>query len=71
LIALWVFGGEVIRDFVNAMIFGIVIGTYSSVYVASSTLMYFKFEDSDKRGDADASEDEAASNDAPEDGAKA
>lgn len=49
LIALWIFGGEVIRDFVNAMIFGIVVGTYSSIYVASSSLLYFKFEDSAKR----------------------
>ncbi|HPQ50801.1 MAG: protein translocase subunit SecF [Alphaproteobacteria bacterium] len=50
--ALWLFGGEVIRDFVNAMIFGIVVGTYSSIYVASSSLLYFPFEDSKKRGDA-------------------
>lgn len=49
--ALWLFGGEVIRDFVNAMIFGIVIGTYSSIYVASSSLLYFPFEDSKRRGD--------------------
>ena len=40
LIALWLFGGEVIRDFVNALLFGIVIGTYSSVFVASSILLY-------------------------------
>ncbi len=39
LIALWVFGGEVIRGFVNALIFGIVIGTYSSMYVASPILL--------------------------------
>lgn len=45
LIALWVFGGEVIRDFANAMIFGIVIGTFSSIYVASTALMYFPFPD--------------------------
>ena len=56
LIALWVFGGEVIRDVVNAMIFGILIGTYSSIYVASSSLLYFKFDDAFKRGDADASD---------------
>jgi len=39
LIALYVFGGEVIRGFVYALIFGIVIGTYSSVFVASPTLL--------------------------------
>ncbi len=59
--ALWLFGGEVIRDFANAMIFGIVIGTYSSVYVASSSLLYFKFDDSQKRGDVDADESEEES----------
>jgi len=39
LIALYAFGGEVIRGFVYALIFGIVIGTYSSVFVASPTLL--------------------------------
>jgi len=39
LIALWVFGGEVIRGFVNALIFGIIIGTYSSIFVAAPVLM--------------------------------
>lgn len=49
LIALWLFGGEVIRDFANAMIFGILIGTYSSIYVASSALLYLPFNDDEKR----------------------
>ena len=40
LIALWMFGGEVIRGFVNALIFGIIIGTYSSVFVASPVLTF-------------------------------
>lgn len=40
LVALWVFGGEVIRGFVNALIFGIVIGTYSSIFVASPILTF-------------------------------
>ena len=40
LIALWTFGGEVIRGFVNALIFGIIIGTYSSIFVASPVLTY-------------------------------
>jgi len=38
LISLWLFGGEVIRGFVNALIFGIVIGTYSSIFVAAPIL---------------------------------
>ena len=41
LVALYVFGGEVIRGFVYALIFGIVIGTYSSVFVASPVLLLF------------------------------
>lgn len=48
LIALWLFGGEVIRDFSNAMIFGILVGTYSSIYVASSTLLYLPFDNDSK-----------------------
>ncbi len=40
LIALWTFGGEVIRGFVNALIFGIIIGTYSSIFVASPILTF-------------------------------
>ena len=38
---LYVFGGEVIRGFTEALIFGIVIGTFSSVYVAAPLLMFF------------------------------
>lgn len=41
LFALWYFGGEVIRGFVDALLFGIVIGTYSSVFVAAPILVYF------------------------------
>lgn len=40
LLALWAFGGEVIRGFVNALIFGILIGTYSSIFVASPILTF-------------------------------
>lgn len=40
LVALYVFGGEVIRGFVYALIFGILIGTYSSVFVASPVLLF-------------------------------
>ena len=41
-ITLLVFGGEVIRDFNIALLFGIVVGTYSSVYIASPMLMYIQ-----------------------------
>jgi preprotein translocase SecF subunit len=40
LIALAVVGGPVIAGFVLAMIWGIVIGTYSSIFVAAPILMY-------------------------------
>lgn len=39
LIALFVLGGDVIRGFVFAMIWGIVVGTYSSIFVATMILM--------------------------------
>ncbi|MBQ5853162.1 MAG: protein translocase subunit SecDF [Rikenellaceae bacterium] len=35
LLAIFLFGGETIRGFVFALIFGIIIGTYSSVFVAT------------------------------------
>jgi preprotein translocase subunit SecF len=40
LVALWFLGGSVIRGFVSALIWGIVVGTYSSVFVATPLLMY-------------------------------
>ncbi len=42
LFALYFLGGEVIRGFSFAMIFGVVIGTYSSVCVAVPLLLYMK-----------------------------
>ena len=42
LIALYLFGGEVIQSFVFAMIFGILVGTYSSVFVAGPLLILFR-----------------------------
>ena len=39
LIALFVLGGDVIRGFIFAMIWGVVVGTYSSVFVASTILL--------------------------------
>ena len=39
LAALFTFGGEIIHGFAFALIIGVVVGTYSSIYVASSTLM--------------------------------
>jgi preprotein translocase subunit SecF len=39
-LALYWFGGEVIRGFALAMLFGIVVGTYSSVFIAAPVLIY-------------------------------
>lgn len=39
LVPLYLFGGEVLRGFTFAMIWGIVVGTYSSVFVASPVLI--------------------------------
>ncbi len=40
MISLFVLGGDVIRGFVFAMIWGVVVGTYSSIFVASAFLLY-------------------------------
>lgn len=40
LIALVIFGGEVIRSFTVSMTFGVVVGTYSSIFIASPILIY-------------------------------
>ena len=51
LLALFIFGGSIIKDFSFAMIWGILIGTYSSILIATPTLVFFKRkEKSIKRG---------------------
>jgi preprotein translocase subunit SecF len=40
LVALFVFGGEIIHAFAFTLIIGVLVGTYSSIYVASSTLLH-------------------------------
>ena len=39
LFALFYLGGEVINSFAGALIVGVIIGTYSSIYVASSSIL--------------------------------
>ena len=39
LLALYIFGGEVIRGFTFAMIWGVIVGTYSSIFIASPVLI--------------------------------
>ena len=43
LISLYIFGGEVIKPFALTMIIGVLIGTYSSIFIAVPTLLVFKF----------------------------
>ena len=43
LMSLYIFGGEVIKPFAFAMIIGVIIGTYSSIFIAVPTLLIFKF----------------------------
>ena len=44
LLALIVLGGPVIRDFCFAMIWGVIVGTYSSVFIAAPLLILFGLE---------------------------
>jgi preprotein translocase subunit SecF len=39
-ISLLIFGGDVIRGFSAAMVFGVIVGTYSSIYISAPTLIY-------------------------------
>ena len=48
LIAMMIFGGDVIRGFVFAIALGIVLGTYSSVYVAKNIVLMIGLDRSDK-----------------------
>jgi len=42
LISLIIFGGEILFGFAFALMSGVIIGTYSSIYIASSTLLIMK-----------------------------
>ena len=53
LAALFIFGGTVLRSFIAAMMFGVIAGTYSSVFIASPILIFFKFRPSDLAKAAD------------------
>jgi preprotein translocase subunit SecF len=64
LLSLAIFGGQVIRSFSLAMIWGIVVATYSSVFICSPMLIYLglRAEDGDRAKSSD---------DAPAEGAAA
>lgn len=44
IVAVLIFGGEVLRGFAFAITFGIIVGTYSSIYIASPIVMFFKIK---------------------------
>lgn len=47
LFALLIFGGQILYGFSLTLIVGVLIGTYSSIYVASSTLLFLKLSKED------------------------
>ena len=42
LLSIYILGGEILRGFSFAMILGVIIGTYSSIFVATPILKFFK-----------------------------
>lgn len=53
LLALYFFGGDIIRGFAFAMIWGVLVGTYSSIFVAAPLLLYLKLDRTRQRKDAE------------------
>ena len=43
LVSIYIFGGSILKGFSFAMIIGVIIGTYSSIFIAVPTLLIFKF----------------------------
>ncbi|MEM9107621.1 MAG: protein translocase subunit SecDF, partial [Pseudomonadota bacterium] len=71
LMALYVFGGDVIASFTFAMIFGVVIGTFSSTFVAAPVLILFKlrgesFQAGIGKDDAESAEETGGKGPAPD-----
>ncbi|MEM8822394.1 MAG: protein translocase subunit SecF [Pseudomonadota bacterium] len=52
LLALLILGGDVIRGFVFAIFWGVIVGTYSSVYVAKNVVLMLGLERDPKKPDA-------------------
>lgn len=66
LLSLYFLGGAVIRDFSFAMIFGVVIGTYSSICLAVPMLLHLKL-DRNQVADGDEGNEVGAKEDVPAD----
>ena len=41
-LTLYIFGGEILNDFALSIIVGLITGTYSSIFIAGSTIFYFR-----------------------------
>ena len=54
-VALYIFGGEVLRGFSMAMLFGVVVGTHSTIFIAAPILIYLGL-----RGHQDVAEADSA-----------
>ncbi len=48
-LGLYLFGGEVLRGFAFAMVFGIIFGTYSTIYIASPIVVWWQSLKRDRR----------------------
>ncbi len=49
-LSLWLFGGQVLNGFAFALVVGILVGTYSSIFIASPILVFWQnFLESRKR----------------------
>ena len=42
LVSIFLFGGEILKGFSLAMILGVILGTYSSIFIANPLLVFFK-----------------------------
>ena len=62
LFALYIFGGEVISGFTLAMIWGVLVGTYSSIFVAVPLLLFLQ---PGRRTSGDAEDDKTSADAAP------
>ena len=60
LLAIYVFGGAVIRDFAFALMWGILIGTYSSIFLAVPLLLYMGISRTTRESEAESDKDTAA-----------
>lgn len=59
LAALYFFGGDVIRNFVAPMLVGVLVGVYSSIFIAAPVLIYFNLRKTNAKGEVIEAEPDA------------